>query len=314
MIRDQIINKIEAYYTQYFEKKSGLMFNESTDFFFDSLMQIPYCKTILDDLDNICDIDIPDNRITELDKTIMAFINKGQAYYASYCLRFYKKLRKQRELQFELQKEHKPGGHSILKPYCTYAIWIHKSVNEAGDIQQLFKTDFVRPIVDYIINLTSNENVIMYFVERYKERVEQFHTVKIPKDSKTRELYLQEDLALYLHDNGLTFFQEVKKGNGRLDFMCNVTGEQHYGCALECNNKPYIIEIKYYRNKKQIEGGILQLKRYMNRTNAFGCLLVYVDKASFKFEIENPYEDIKLLYVDLIEKIPSKSHISHESI
>lgn len=93
MIKELIINKIEAYYKQYFERKSGLMFNESTDFFFDSLMQIPYCKIILDDLDNICDIDIPDNRITELDKTIMAFINKGQAYYASYCLRFYKKIK-----------------------------------------------------------------------------------------------------------------------------------------------------------------------------------------------------------------------------
>ena len=307
MIKELIINKIEAYYKQYLERESGLMFNESTDFFFDSLMQIPYCKTILDDLDNICDIDIPERGITELDKTIKAFINKGQAYYASYCLRFYKELRKRREQTVESQKEHKLGGHSILKPYCAYALWIHKSINETGDVQQLFKTDFVRPIVDYIINLTTNENAIIYFVERYKERVEQFHTVKIHKRSKTKELDLQEDLALYLHDNGLSFFQEVKKGNGRLDFMCDVIGEHHYGCALECNNKPYIIEVKYYRDKRQIKDGILQLKRYMNRTNAYGCLLVYVDKASFNFEIENPYEDIRILYIDLIENSPSKS-------
>lgn len=308
MVKDFIINKIEAYYKQYLERKSDLMFNESTDFFFDNLMQIPYCKTILDDLENICDIDIPDRGITEIDKTIKAFINKGQAYYASYCLRFYKELRKRREHTIELQKEHKPGGHSILKPYYADAIWIHKSINEAGDVQQLFKSDFVRPIVDYIINLTTNENAIMYFVERYKERAEQFHTVNIPKESNTIELALQEDLALYLYDNGLTFFQEVKKGNGRLDFMCNVTGEQHFGCALECNNKPYIIEVKYYRNKRQIEDGVLQLKRYMNRTNAYGCLLVYVDKASSSFNIENPYEDIRVIYVDLIEKSPSKSY------
>lgn len=65
MVKDFIINKIEAYYKQYLERESGLMFNESTDFFFDSLMQIPYCKTILDDLDNICDLDIPDRGITE---------------------------------------------------------------------------------------------------------------------------------------------------------------------------------------------------------------------------------------------------------
>jgi len=308
MTKELIINKVENYYKQYLERKSGLMFNESTDFFFDSLMQIPYCKSILDDLENICDIDIPDRVITELDKTIMAFINKGQAYYAAYCLHFYRELRQRREHTVELRKEQKPGRYPILQPYCKYAKWIDKSIDEAGDIQQLFKTDFVRPIVDYIINLTTNENAIMYFVERYKERAEQFHTVKIPKESKTKELDLQEDLALYLYDNGLTFFQEVKKGNGRLDFMCNVTGEQHYGCALECNNKPYIIEVKYYRNKRQIEDGILQLKRYMNRTNAYGCLLVYVDKASSSFSIENPHEDIRIMYVDLIEKSPSKSY------
>jgi hypothetical protein len=306
MIKELIINKIEAYYKQYLERKSGLMFNENTDFFFDSLMQIPYCKMILDDLDNLCDTTIPERGVTELDKTIMAFINKGQAYYAAYCLHFYRELRKRRENTVELRKKLKPGEYPILEPYCKYAIWTNKSISETGDMQQLLKTDFVRPIVDYIINLTTNENAIMFFVERYKERAELFHTVKIPKDSKTKELALQDDLALYLHDNGLTFFQEVKKGNGRLDFMCNVTGKQHYGCALECNNKPYIIEVKYYRNKRQIKEGILQLKRYMNRTNAYGCLLVYVDKANFSFELENPYEDIKLLYVDLIDKSPSE--------
>ena len=97
MIRDHIINKIEAYYKQYLERFSGLMFNESTDFFFDSLMQMPYCKTILDDLEKRYVITIPEGGSTELDKTIMAFVNKGQTYYAAYCLRFYKKLRKQRE-------------------------------------------------------------------------------------------------------------------------------------------------------------------------------------------------------------------------
>jgi hypothetical protein len=306
MVKDFIINKIEAYYKQYLERKSGLMFNESTDFFFDSLMQIPYCKTILNELETLCNISIPKSGYIELDKSIMSFINKGQAYYAAYCLHYYKELRQRREHTVELRKEQKPGEYPILQPYCKYAIWTNKSTRETGDMQLLFKTDFVRPIVDYIINLTTNENAIMYFVERYKERAELFHTIKIPKESKTKELGLQEDLALYLYDNGLTFFQEIKKGNGRLDFMCNATGKQHYGCALECNNKPYIIEVKYYRNKKQIKDGILQLKRYMNRTNAYGCLLVYVDKASFSFEIENPYEDIKLLYVDLIENSPSK--------
>lgn len=43
MVKDFIINKIEAYYKQYLERKSGLMFNESTDFFFDNLMQILSC-------------------------------------------------------------------------------------------------------------------------------------------------------------------------------------------------------------------------------------------------------------------------------
>ena len=42
MVKELIINKIEAYYKQYLERKSGLMFNESTDFFFDSLMQTDF--------------------------------------------------------------------------------------------------------------------------------------------------------------------------------------------------------------------------------------------------------------------------------
>lgn len=308
MIKDLIINKIEAYYKQYMERRSGLMFNESTDFFFDSLMQIPYCKTILDDLEKICDITIPQSGYIELDKIIMAFIGKGQAYYAAFCLHFYRVLRKRREHTIELRKELKPGEYAILKPYCKYAIWTNESVNEAGDTQQLFKTDFVRPIVDYIINLTTNENAIRYFIERYKERAELFRTVKI--DDNTKEYDLQEDLALYLYDNGLTFYQEVKRGNGRLDFMVDIIGGEHYGCAIECNDKPYIIEVKHFRDHQQIEDGICQLKRYMNRTNAYGCLLVYVDKDNFLFDINNPYEDITILYIDLIINSPSKKTLN----
>lgn len=304
MIKDQIINKIEAYYKQYMERRSGLMFNESTDFFFDSLMQIPYCKTILDDLEKQCDLEIPTCGCIELDKSIRAFIGKGQAYYAAFCLHFYKVLRERREHAVELRKEHKPGEYPILKPYCKYAIWTNKSINETGDMQLLFKTDFVRPIVDYIINLTTNENAIMYFIERYKERVELFHTIKI--NDKTKENDLQKDLALYLYDNGLTFYQGAKKGNGKLDFMVEKVGEEHYGCTLECNNKPYVIEVKYYRNNQQITDGLNQLKRYLNRTDAYGCLLIYVDNASIPFYKNNPYEDIKIVYIDLIVPPPSQ--------
>lgn len=306
MIKDQIINKIEVYYKQYLERRSGLMFNESTDFFFDSLMQIPYCKTILDNLEKLCDLEIPTRGYIELDKSVMAFIGKGQAYYAAFCLHFYRVLRERREHTVELKEKQKPGEYAILEPYCKYAIWTNKSINETGDMQQLFKTDFVRPIVDYIINLTTNENAIMYFIERYKERAELFHTVKI--DDKTNEYDLQEDLALFLYDNGLTFYQEAKKGNGRLDFMVDIIGGEHYGCAIECNDKPYVIEVKYFRDNQQIKDGICQLNRYINRTKAYGCLLVYVDKAGFQLGQYNTYEDITILYIDLMKRSPSKQH------
>ena len=133
-------------------------------------------------------------------------------------------------------------------------------------------------------------------MDRYKSRVERY-TYSALSDKK--ELDLQNDLALYLFDQGLSFYQEPNLGNGRPDFVID----------LECNGKPFVIEIKRIKKLTQgaIEVSLRQLRAYLNQLQllAYGCLYIFTEDADYVNYSKNADEKLSIRCVYLGGKTPS---------
>ena len=143
----------------------------------------------------------------------------------------------------------------------------------------LFKTDFIRPILNYIINQLTEENYVLYLLDRYKQRTERFKTIN-PEGK--RELDLQQDLFLYLFDEGLELGNSTNIGNGEVDFIINVNGN------------PFLIETKLYKKGTSYKKYISQLKDYMGKVSAnWGCLYIFTTE-DVTFEFETNYNNIFL--------------------
>jgi len=265
MTIDNIIDKIELAYSHYLNQGSEIMLNTFTDHFFDKLESFPACKNILEELCvkyKLPTEEFEKRLFTEYFIDNPVFASK-EDFYVSYCYQYYKFLR-------ECQR--KQGN--ILNPYFKEVIWTDKSFDEEGDRMQLYKTDYVRPIVNYVIDNLKSESLILYHLNRYKNRVERFRTISY--DKELSEQKIQKDLALYLFDNQIEFSKEDDTCYGRLDFKLS-DGSVHYGSILTCNNKPYIVETKLMAKvtRTLLQKSIGQLRAYMGQIPSYGCLVVF---------------------------------------
>ena len=262
------------------------MLNANTDYLFYNLLSIPYCNKILDRLEKkyVIPLGVIEKRMEQAYLDYFEDMTEhGQEYYIAYCLKWYKYLR-----------EH---NGKISDPYCDSTVWIDSFKSEKVNRFRLFKTDFIRPIINYITNSIRNESVILYTLNRYKERMEKFHPFHITDSTDEKEL--QNDLALYLFDNNHDFYRELDNGTGELDFLVQEGAGKHYGSVLECNDKPLIIEIKYFREKLQeynFKDAIVQLKAYMEVSLSYGCLITYI--------LDDNKQDLRNFEIDGIDVIP----------
>ena len=236
----------------------------------------------------ICHNNVPEQLIEERqDKCYLEFFEDmtkhGQEYYIAYCIQLYQYLRNH--------------NGKISNPYCYETVWIDSFGSEHGNRFQLFKTDFIRPIVDYIINSITNEAIILYYLDRYKSRLERFKTYNFTEETHERDL--QKDIALYLFDNDIEFHRELDLGNGKLDFLIEPNNKEHFGTVMDCNDKPFIVEVKYFKNKLQehdIKDAIRQLSAYMRVQDSYGCLLAYI--------MDSDKKPLRNYEIDGIEIIP----------
>lgn len=281
---DIIIDKIELAYGHYIQQGSEIMFNTFTDHFFDKLDSMPSCKLILEDLESQHKIDqkVFEERIISEYFYDRDFFVCNESYYVAYCYQYYKFLRNRQRTQ---------GNY--LNPYFKEVIWTDKSVNEEGDRMKLYKTDYVRPLVNYIIDHLKNESLILHCLLRYKSRVERFKTIQ---DLDLTESIIQRDLALYLFDNGVEFSKEDDTCNGRLDFRISDASE-HYGAILKCNNKSFVVETKLMKKVTigQIRKSIAQLKAYMNQMSSYGCLVVFASDDNVNDIVNSIKDDITII-------------------
>lgn len=286
MISKNEIETIECLFEQYSRYQSEIMFNYQTDRFFDNLFALEFAREVLDGLveKNRFDTEVfIEHGKIEWFSFYKEIISHGHEYYLSYCLHYYNFLRSQ---------------DNPFEPYFDEIIWVDKSATEIGDRQTLFKTDFVRPIIDYVINAYSAENHIIHLIKRYCEKVERFKELVGVTDEKE----IQKQFAKFLFENGCNFHRESNTNNGQIDFYIE-SQEGAMRSAWDCNAGQYIVEVKVFNNVNQIQLGMSQLLSYTHQCHAHGCLLIFTKK---EIIFENVPVGIMCLSAYIGEETPSR--------
>ncbi len=270
--RKRIIDYIEQQYQYYLNRQSDVLFNAATNELFDLITAIPICKDIISKIKR--DFPISQEQFINNQKieylTYVDKITSDSNYYISYCLHWFDYIRN--------EGVHSPEG------YDQKCYWLHSNIRGSKDSMLLFKTDFVRPILNHIINQLNEEVYLLYLLERFKQRTERFG-ISIP--DTTSELALQKDLFLYLFDEGLELWHSADIGNGEIDFAINING------------RPFVIEVKLYKKNSKTNGYISQLKDYMGKNSAqWGCLYIFTEEdVSFELEIPSDIIFVKTIYI-----------------
>lgn len=302
MNNDLVIKKVERYYQQYLEQESEIIANGFTDFFFERLNAIPMCNKILEELCDSPRIPISvfkEREVESIDEFIWDLQNKGEKYYVSYCYQYYLFLREEKLNKRINYKEY----------YYDDVLWTENQGINAKEKYLLFKKGFVRPIIDYVLDNLTNEAYILHILERYKSRVERFKSLSYLNTHLIGEKDLQKDLALYLFDNQLVFSKEDDTSNGKLDFLISPSpNDIPYGSVLDCNEKPYIVEVKYFKDKEDIpklKDSIKQLSVYLGQKPSYGSLLIFTTDET-DFDYPDKIGSINIVDIFIGEKYPSQ--------
>ena len=259
------IQDLEERYKQYCNKKSGVSFNRNTDIFMEELYSMPIAKITIEEL--LREYPVKDEKFTfdqEQDVNYLTdiFLEMNQDKYIAYCIQYLRYLRNSGTKDF----------------YYDKTVWIDKDYEATGDRLELFKSDYIGSIVDYIFNAYKANKYIVGKILKYKEWVERFKVIESKGNWKEKEL--QKHLAEFLFLHGVEFFKEVDTSNGSLDFLLpqnDIGEEMAYRSGWKAGKKQYIIEVKKFRNEKQIQAACIQLKAYLEQMGGEGCLLVYAD-------------------------------------
>ncbi len=248
------IQDLEERYKQYCNKKSGVLFNRTTDIFMEELYSMPIAKTAIEEL--LREYPVTNERFTtdqeqDINYLTDIFLEMNQDEYIAYCIQYL------RYLHNSGTKDH----------YYDETVWIDKDYETDGDRLELFKSDYIGFIVDYIINAYKANEYIIVKILKYKEWVERFKVIESKGNWKEKEL--QKHLAEFLFLHGVEFFKEVNTSNGSLDFLLpqNDIGEEMANTEAvgkQGKNSIYI-EVKKFRNEKQIQDACIQLKAIWSR-------------------------------------------------
>lgn len=297
MNQDRIIEIIESYYQQYWDKDSETMCKCATDSLISRLFEIPFCSSILNNLKH--EYPFTHEMIKNYQETeifdLLKDVSVNEEKYLSFCLYW---------LDYVKSIHPYVGYHSKCN-------WLSKVRISSSEQMFLFKKNVIKPIIEYLVLQLKNKDNVLYFLERYKQRVELFkdnfvkecvelnNFQEINEFMTLKELELHKHLCLYLFDNDIDYHYSEKKGNGEIDFL-----------LPQCNNSPYIIEVKVCKDDcdlSRIEHGILQLKEYMDRIDTkYGCIFIYSQIDDYFIPDESlDKEGIQLVYVYIGDKSPS---------
>ncbi len=147
--------------------------------------------------------------------------------------------------------------------------------------------EFIDPITNYLHDKLDEGSSVLYLLEKYKLRTEWFFKQKLAclynDHSHIGENKLEEDLRLYLYDQGIDYpFSTPLSASGRADIV-----------SMLHTDDPLVLEIKIYDESKnykknRIAEGFSQIIKYANDYHKqVGYLVVFnLDAVNFEFQCE----------------------------
>lgn len=148
----------------------------------------------------------------------------------------------------------------------------------------------IDPIVNYLNDVLDESSSVLFLLEKYKLRSEWFFKQKLNElytsNSKTGENKLEDDLRLFLFDQGIEFpFSTPLSASGRADVVSMLHTED-----------PLVLEIKITDEKKsyginRIKGGFAQVVKYADDYHKNIGYLVIFNFDAIKFEFTGTEKD-----------------------
>ncbi|MBX2888007.1 MAG: hypothetical protein KF829_05090 [Ferruginibacter sp.] len=192
--------------------------------------------------------------------------------------------------------------------------------------QESFIVQYIQPITNYVEDILDESSSVLYLLEKYKVRTENFLKTELLNKykalTKSYEQLLEDDLRLYLFDNGIDNpFSTPKSASGRADIV-----------GMLDTIDPLVLEIKIYDaekgyKKQRVIDGFNQVVRYANDYNKpVGYLIVFViDHVEFSFQsstnektwpvkIETQGKAFYIIFINLFDGTSASSSRAPENI
>jgi len=181
--------------------------------------------------------------------------------------------------------------HLVSQPETTItslSMYLVGGSNYRESISNYVET-YIDPIVNFLHDKLDEGSSILYLIEKYKLRTEWFFKQKLTslytENSSVGENKLEEDLRLFLYDQGLDYpFSTPLSASGRADVI-----------SMLHTDDPLVLEIKIYDESKsyrknRIADGFSQIVKYANDYHKnVGYLVVFnVDPVNFDFQCAEP--------------------------
>lgn len=232
----------------------------------------------------------------EKNKIIFGLITEMTNLY-KYEISFFEKLdstERYFDIVFENNEQQASYYYQLIK-YVSSQVGVAKinedfyfGTGEYGKQADVIVENIITPLIYYFHDKLDKSNSIIYLLEKYKRRVEWFTRKELSNKynsaEKEYENLLQEDLRLFLFDQGIDFpFSTPESASGRSDIVG----------AIETDD-PLIIEIKILDKQKKygierIKSGLHQIVKYTeDYSKDVGYLVIYnFDKTRYDFKFKD---------------------------
>ncbi|WP_417599766.1 hypothetical protein [Owenweeksia hongkongensis] len=184
------------------------------------------------------------------------------------------------------------------------------------DSQIYIVDNFIKPLFNYLHDSIDSSGFVLYLLEKYKKRTEWFLKEgllnKYQDANKSFEQILEDDLRLYLFDQGIDYpFSTPQSASGRADMV-----------GLIDTDDPLVAEVKIIDREKgygmdRIKSGFAQIEKYTNDYHKdFGYLVLYnMDDREVHFDLGTPNKvwpprlelNSKVYYFVVVNLYPSEA-------
>lgn len=281
-----IIEDIERRYMQYSRSNSDTMLYYRTRDYVKFLKSYDVVTNIIEEVKRdypFTDKILFDNQSGDfkLPDEVMRSVGDNRESYVSFVLHY---------LEWTFQKE----NFDTLRLYDD-AYWTCSSKKDYSRKEriQLFQQDIVSPLTTYIIDRLRKGLFICSVLEHFSIRAIRFKCLQGVKNERD----VQDQIALYLYDNGNENHREENSGNGNPDFL--ISDEEEL----------FVVEIKYVKAKskkrrKDFENWTSQLKSYMSRYSSYHGVLYIVTEDNCEYVWKNSPCNMSIMTVYIGEKKP----------